>query len=76
MPRLKSNDPYEKLSKLLMGARAYEGKTYEGIARHINVSPRTARRYMKNPEKLPLTELNVLRRYLGVTIEDFRDAIP
>jgi len=76
MPRLKDRNPYDGLTKALLGARAYEGITTEEIARYIGVSEPTALKYIRRPELAPLGMVLGIGKKLHIPIEVLRERIP
>ena len=72
-PLIQDTSKYRDLSVLLNGNMVAENKSPEEIGRVLDdISGRTIRRYMKNPENMRIKDLNRLGRMLGADIEQLR----
>ena len=72
---LLDSNKYRRLGVLVNGAAAIDGKSAEDISVMLKMSEPTARKYMRNPEKLPWETLCLLCRKLGIPIEELRECV-
>lgn len=78
MPRVnlnRKNDPQAKLGILLQGCIKQQRLTLEDVGHTIGASDDTARRRMRNPGDLTVSELVSLAKALHIPIDDLRAAI-
>lgn len=78
MPRVSldpKNNKYRKLTILINGAVAADGKNVEEIGRLLGVCRQTASKYLMSPEIMPLETLLKVTRSLGIPIEELRECI-
>lgn len=72
MPRLKQRQvPYYRLQRLI---RSY-GLNGTRLAPALGVSAPTARKKIENPMLLTIEDLDSMNRYLGIPMEELREAI-
>ena len=78
MPRTKldkNNGKFRKLHVLINGSANADGKDVNDIARYLNLSENTVRKYLRSPEKLPFETVCKLAKYLNVPIEELRSCV-
>ena len=78
MPRTKLDprmDAHRNLRILINGSADTDGRTHDDICGILGMCSKSATKYMRNPEKLPLESLMKLGRALCIPIDEFRAAM-
>lgn len=70
MPKLKDNAPFLKFSRLLRGYT--NGET---LATVLDVHPNTARKRLRDPSGLTLTDIKHISQRLHIPVDEIRQAI-
>jgi len=78
MPRTKSSirdERHQKLRLLIHGYAKSGEKKLDDISGILGICEKTASKYLRRPEQLPLEKLLKLARNLHIPIEDVRDSL-
>lgn len=78
MPRVKPliSNPYERLNALIGGYRESTGAEWGEIAGMAKISRSCMLARRKNPGDYTLDELRLIRRGLGIPIDEMREVLP
>jgi len=64
---------HKEVGVLLRQARSRAGKTQRQCAHHLGVSPETVSKYEHGSKAMPITHLEIMADFLGVSVSDFLD---
>lgn len=77
MPRLKKPpDRYREMKLLIQGSLAVSGMTQADAANRMDMTPKTFRSRLREPDRLTLGELNRLAVILDIPTENLKAALP
>jgi len=71
MPYIKRQEPFSKMTRLLLGY----GLNGVKLSNVIGCSPPTGKKKLDNPQLLTLAELDAIHRKAHIPIEEIREAI-
>ena len=76
MPYIKqSKSEHNKFQVLVNGTMAVQNKPYSQLSKAIGISENTLRKYISNPDTMPLYYLKKLRQNLHVPLDEWKDAV-
>ena len=76
MPRLKKEDRYDRLKKMIRGEMADQNVSIEKLGRYTGYHRNTMSERLQHPETLTLYEISQIAIALDIPAEDIRSAIP